>query len=234
MLSKLISLLKRSVVEISSAVGDVPETVDQQQDHRLEASIARSQSILSQAETAFRTMESTEQSLVQRLDKLEREQQHLQTQARSALQAGQETQAAVHAQQISECRHQMQSLQTELSEVSAQTARARYQLNRAQSDLGELLRERDMLTTSQTMHQTTLALRDHLAEGTESLTNARASVERIRARQQRAQDQWQAETDLQQSQDTKLQYQQAGIVWDDDSPDAILAQLKKETNHGKP
>lgn len=234
MLSKLISLLKRSVVEISSAIGDAPQSVDQQQEASLDASIAQSQSILSQAENAFRTLEATEQSLVQRLDTLEREHLQLESQARSALQDGQENQAAEIARQMSERRHQRLSLQAELTEISAQTARARYQLNRAQSALGELLRERDMLTTSQTLHQTTLALRDHLAESTESLTNARASVERIRAGQQQAQDRWQAETDLQQSQDTELQYQQAGIVWDDDSPEAILAQLKKETDHGKP
>lgn len=234
MLSKLMSLLKRSVVEITTAVGDAPAEADCLDEQQFNQQLSAARERVAQAESIYQTMDATQQSVVQSLADLRAEQQSLEQQARELLSDGSTERVDPIVQTLSGLRHRCHDLEQQKSDIAIQLSRAGYQLHRAQSKLGELERERDMLATSQTLHQTTVALRDNLAAGTESLTNARQSVQRIRNRHQHEQDKFSAEAELQQAQDTELQYQQAGIVWDDDSPEAILSQLKKEAEHGKP
>jgi len=225
--TKVVGLVRKSVSELTDAVTDIDgqhkttateQLTDQVQSAR--ASLSQSQQTLTKLEAHQRGLELNLATNKEQIATLEKE-------AIAALNAKDEHYALAVAENISRLTKDQHKEALTLRLASEATEREQYRVDNAKRVFEELEREAAMIQVTQTVQETTAQLRDQLDTGKGSLTSARETLDRIKAKQQTNDDLQAAEDEIEQHQDINQQMQDAGIEEDPLSPESIIEKLKK-------
>ena len=164
------------------------------------------------------------------VDRLKREVAEHEGYAMQAMEKGDETLALAVAEKIANLESELASQQQSLDSFSGSANRLKELVKKSERQVGEYKRQLSMVKTTESVQKATSAITDNFSSSNSKLLSAKDSLERIKAKQQKFDDQMKAAEVLEsESSDKSLEAQlkAAGIGGaSDSSANSVLARLK--------
>ena len=149
--------------------------------------------------------------------------------AGQALEKGDEALALEIAEKIAQFENEKVELEEVLATYSSSVAQLKAQVKEAEKTIKENQRQLSMVKTTESVQKATMAVNDTLATNSNSMSSAKASLERIKQRQADRADQLAAAKQLDNEEnggDLKAKMAAAGIGDTKSKGDDVLARLK--------
>jgi len=146
-----------------------------------------------------------------------------------ALEKGDETLALAVAEKISTLENELSTQQQALDSFEGNANRLKELVKKSERQVQEYKRQLSMVKTTESVQKATSAITDNFSSSNSKLLNAKDSLERIKAKQQKFDDQMKAAEVLEsENSDSSLEAQlkQAGIGASDNNANSVLERLK--------
>jgi len=171
-----------------------------------------------------------EQMAAQReVDRLEREIIEHEGYAGQALEKGDETLALAVAEKIANLETELATQQQALASFTGNADRLKELVKKSERQVAEHKRQLSMVKTTESVQKATSAITDNFSSSNSKLLNAKDSLERIKAKQQKFDDKMKAAEVLEsENSDNSLaaQLKAAGIGAQDNSANSVLDRIK--------
>ena len=224
------SIFKKIMTAIRGGASEVGEAiVDSNATRIFEQEIRDSENHLTKAKRDLTGVMAQQMSSSREVDRLKREVVEHEGYAVQALDKGDETLALAVAEKISTLENDLASQQQALDSFSGSADRLKELVKKSERQVGEYKRQLSMVKTTESVQKATSAITDNFSSSNSKLLNAKDSLERIKAKQQKFDDQMKAAEVLEsESSDNSLaaQLKEAGIGGSDNSANSVLDRLK--------
>ena len=224
------SIFKKIMTAIRGGASEVGEAiVDSNATRIFEQEIRDSENHLTKAKRDLTGVMAQQMSSSREVDRLKREVVEHEGYAVQALDKGDETLALAVAEKISALENDLASQQQALDSFSGSADRLKELVKKSERQVGEYKRQLSMVKTTESVQKATSAITDNFSSSNSKLLNAKDSLERIKAKQQKFDDQMKAAEVLEsENSDNSLaaQLKEAGIGGSDNSANSVLDRLK--------
>lgn len=163
------------------------------------------------------------------VDRVKREITEHEGYAVQALEKGDETLALAVAEKISALESELSTQQQALDSFQGNAERLKELVKKSERQVAEYKRQLSMVKTTESVQKATSAITDNFSSSNSKLLNAKDSLERIKAKQQKFDDQMKAAEVLEsENSDSSLEakLKEAGIGASDNNANSVLERLK--------
>lgn len=163
------------------------------------------------------------------VDRIKREVTEHEGYVNQALDKGDETLALAVAEKIAALEGELVTQQQALDSFAGNAERLKELVKKSERQIGEYKRQLSMVKTTESVQKATSAITDNFSSSNSKLLNAKDSLERIKAKQQKFDDQMKAAEVLEsENSDNSLEakLKEAGIGQADASANSVLERLK--------
>ncbi len=163
------------------------------------------------------------------VDRVKREITEHEGYAVQALEKGDETLALAVAEKISALESELATQQQALDSFQGNAERLKELVKKSERQVAEYKRQLSMVKTTESVQKATSAITDNFSSSNSKLLNAKDSLERIKAKQQKFDDQMKAAEVLEsENSDSSLEakLKEAGIGASDNNANSVLERLK--------
>jgi phage shock protein A len=224
------SIFKKIMTAIRGGASEVGEAiVDSNATRIFEQEIRDSENHLTKAKRDLTGVMAQQMAAGRDVDRLKREVTEHEGYAVQALDKGDETLALAVAEKISTLESELSSQQQALDSFSGSANRLKELVKKSERQVGEYKRQLSMVKTTESVQKATSAITDNFSSSNSKLLNAKDSLERIKAKQQKFDDQMKAAELLESdTADNSLaaQLKEAGIGAADNNANSVLDRLK--------
>lgn len=224
------SILKKLFTAIKGGAREVGESIVDANGIRIfEQEIADAQNALEKAKKNLTEVMAKEMQTKRAIADLESSISEHEDYAAQALDKGDEALALEVATKIADFEAQKAEQDEVLATFTNSVAQLKQQIKEAEKTIKENQRQLSMVKTTESVQQATMAVNTTLASNDSSMTSAKASLERIKQRQQDRQDQLSAAKSLESEtngDDLKAKLEAAGIGKGSTSGSDVLARIK--------
>jgi len=224
------SIFKKIMTAIRGGASEIGETiVDANATRIFEQEIRDAEHHLTKAKRDLTGVMAQQMAANREVDRLKREIVEHEGYAMQAMEKGDETLALAVAEKIATLESELATQQQALDSFSGNADRLKELVKKSERQVAEYKRQLSMVKTTESVQKATSAITDNFSSSNSKLLNAKDSLERIKAKQQKFDDQMKA-AELLASEDTdnslKAQLKAAGIGANDNSANSVLARLK--------
>jgi len=224
------SIFKKIMTAIRGGASEVGEAiVDSNATRIFEQEIRDSENHLTKAKRDLTGVMAQQMAASREVDRLKREVTEHEGYAMQAMEKGDETLALAVAEKISTLESELATQQQALDSFSGSANRLKELVKKSERQVQEFKRQLSMVKTTESVQKATSAITDNFSSSNSKLLNAKDSLERIKAKQQKFDDKMQAAELLEsESSDNSLaaQLKEAGIGSTDNSANSVLERLK--------
>lgn len=224
------SIFKKIMTAIRGGASEVGEAiVDSNATRIFEQEIRDSENHLTKAKRDLTGVMAQQMAAKREVDRLQREVTEHEGYAVQALEKGDESLAMAVAEKISNLENELATQQQALDSFSGNANRLKELVKKSERQVGEYKRQLSMVKTTESVQKATSAITDNFSSSNSKLLNAKDSLERIKAKQQKFDDQMKAAEVLEsENSDNSLaaQLKEAGIGGTDNSANSVLDRLK--------
>jgi len=224
------SIFKKIMTAIRGGASEVGEAiVDSNATRIFEQEIRDSENHLTKAKRDLTGVMAQQMAAGREVDRLKREVTEHEGYAVQALEKGDETLALAVAEKISTLESDLSTQQQALDSFSGSANRLKELVKKSERQVGEYKRQLSMVKTTESVQKATSAITDNFSSSNSKLLNAKDSLERIKAKQQKFDDQMKAAELLESdTADNSLaaQLKEAGIGAADNNANSVLERLK--------
>ncbi|NOU51106.1 PspA/IM30 family protein [Pseudoalteromonas sp. JBTF-M23] len=224
------SILKKLFTAVRGGAREVGESIVDANGIRIfEQEIADAKNALQKAKRSLTEVMAKEMQTTRKISALNDSIAEHENYAGQALEKGNEALALEIAQKIGDFETEKAEHEEVLSGFSQHIVVLKQQIKEAEKSIKENQRQLSMVKTTESVQQATMAVNSTLNTNSSAMTSAKASLERIRQRQQDRQDQLGAAKTLEaetNGDDLKAKMAEAGIGSTNASGADILARIK--------
>jgi phage shock protein A len=224
------SIFKKIMTAIRGGASELGETiVDANATRIFEQEIRDAENHLTKAKRDLTGVMAQQMAANREVDRLKREVTEHEGYALQAMEKGDETLALAVAEKIANLESELSTQQQALDSFSGNANRLKELVKKSERQVGEYKRQLSMVKTTESVQKATSAITDNFSSSNSKLLNAKDSLERIKAKQQKFDDQMQAAELLEsENSDSSLaaQLKAAGIGDSDNSANSVLERLK--------
>lgn len=227
------SVLQKILTAMRGGVNEWGESIVDNNGSRIfQQEIRDAEHELQQAKQELAALMAESTSLKRQISQAEEESSRREKDARKALSAGEEALAREVAERIVESERHAQELNATRDVLQGKIVGLRERAQQAEKQLAEYRRELQVVKTNERVLRTTAQIDTNINSNNSSLNNARQTLERIRERQNREEDQQAARAQLEKEfsgADLDEKLKAAGIDDKQDAVDSVLARLKTDS-----
>ncbi|WP_105166683.1 PspA/IM30 family protein [Pseudoalteromonas sp. T1lg23B] len=224
------SILKKLFTAVRGGAREAGEAIVDANGIRIfEQEIADAKNALQKAKRSLTEVMAKEMQTSRKIKALEDSIAEHEGYAGQALEQGNEALALEIAEKIGDFETEKAEHEEVLNGFSQHIVTLKQQVKEAEKSIKENQRQLSMVKTTESVQQATMAVNSTLNTNSSSMTSAKASLERIRQRQQDRQDQLGAAKALEaetNGEDLKAKLAQAGIGGSNPKSEDILARIK--------
>jgi len=224
------SIFKKIMTAIRGGASEMGEAiVDSNATRIFEQEIRDSENHLTKAKRDLTGVMAQQMAASRDVDRLKREVTEHEGYAVQALEKGDETLALAVAEKIAALESDLGNQQQALDSFSGSANRLKELVKKSERQVGEYKRQLSMVKTTESVQKATSAITDNFSSSNSKLLNAKDSLERIKAKQQKFDDRMKAAEVLEsENSDNSLaaQLKEAGIGAADNSANSVLDRLK--------
>jgi len=224
------SIFKKIMTAIRGGASEVGEAiVDSNATRIFEQEIRDSENHLTKAKRDLTGVMAQQMAASRDVDRLKREVTEHEGYAVQALEKGDETLALAVAEKISTLESELSAQQQALDSFSGNADRLKELVKKSERQVSEYKRQLSMVKTTESVQKATSAITDNFSSSNSKLLNAKDSLERIKAKQQKFDDRMKAAELLEsENSDNSLEAQlkEAGIGASSNSANSVLDRLK--------
>lgn len=216
---------------IRGGASELGETiVDANSTRIFEQEIRDAENHLTKAKRDLTGVMAQQMSANREVDRLKREVVEHEGYAMQAMEKGDETLALAVAEKIATLESELATQQQALDSFSGSADRLKDLVKKSERQVAEYKRQLSMVKTTESVQKATSAITDNFSSSNSKLLNAKDSLERIKAKQQKFDDQMKAAEVLESENSDKsleAQLKAAGIGGgSDNTANSVLARLK--------
>ncbi len=224
------SIFKKIMTAVRGGASEVGEAiVDSNATRIFEQEIRDSENHLTKAKRDLTGVMAQQMASQRDVDRLKREITEHEGYAVQALEKGDETLALAVAEKISALEAELLTQQQALDSFEGNANRLKELVKKSERQVGEYKRQLSMVKTTESVQKATSAITDNFSSSNSKLLNAKDSLERIKAKQQKFDDKMKAAELLEsENSDNSLEAQlkEAGIGKADSNANSVLERLK--------
>lgn len=224
------SIFKKIMTAIRGGASEIGETIiDANATRIFEQEIRDAEHHLTKAKRDLTGVMAQQMAANREVDRLKREIAEHEGYAMQAMEKGDEALALAVAEKIANLESELATQQQALDSFSGNAERLKELVKKSERQVAEYKRQLSMVKTTESVQKATSAITDNFSSSNSKLLSAKDSLERIKAKQQKFDDQMKA-AELLESEDSdnslKAQLKAAGIGDSDASANSVLARLK--------
>ncbi len=224
------SIFKKIMTAIRGGATEVGEAiVDSNATRIFEQEIRDAENHLTKAKRDLTGVMAQQMSASREVDRIKRDIAEHEGYAVQALEKGDETLALAVAEKIATLESEQTTQQQALDSFEASANRLKDLVKKSERQVAEYKRQLSMVKTTESVQKATSAITDNFSSSNSKLLNAKDSLERIKAKQQKFDDQMKA-AELLDSEDSdnslEAKLKEAGIGGTDNSASSVLDRLK--------
>ncbi len=224
------SIFKKIMTAIRGGATEVGESiVDSNATRIFEQEIRDAENHLTKAKRDLTGVMAQQMSSSREVDRVKREVVEHEGYAVQALEKGDETLALAVAEKIAALESELSTQQQSLDSFEGSANRLKDLVKKSERQVQEYKRQLSMVKTTESVQKATSAITDNFSSSNSKLLSAKDSLERIKAKQQKFDDQMKAAEVLEsENSDTSLEakLKEAGIGATDASASSVLDRLK--------
>lgn len=224
------SIFKKIMTAIRGGASEVGESiVDSNATRIFEQEIRDAENHLTKAKRDLTGVMAQQMASSRDVDRIKREVTEHEGYAVQALEKGDETLALAVAEKIATLESELSSQQQSLDSFEGSANRLKDLVKKSERQVNEYKRQLSMVKTTESVQKATSAITDNFSSSNSKLLSAKDSLERIKAKQQKFDDQMKAAEVLEsEDSDTSLaaKLKEAGIGSTDASASSVLDRLK--------
>ncbi|MCO4797831.1 MAG: PspA/IM30 family protein [Colwelliaceae bacterium] len=224
------SIFKKIMTAIRGGATEVGESiVDSNATRIFEQEIRDAENHLTKAKRDLTGVMAQQMASSREVDRIKREVVEHEGYAVQALEKGDETLALAVAEKISNLESELSSQQQSLDSFEGSANRLKELVKKSERQVQEHKRQLSMVKTTESVQKATSAITDNFSSSNSKLLSAKDSLERIKAKQQKFDDQMKAAEMLEsENSDNSLEAQlkEAGIGATDNNANSVLERLK--------
>ncbi|GLX84429.1 phage shock protein A [Thalassotalea loyana] len=220
---KIMTAVRGGATEVGEAIVDANST------RIFEQEIRDAENHLTKAKRDLTGVMAQQMSASREVDRVKREIAEHEGYATQALEQGNETLALEVAEKIASLESELATNQQSLESFEGNAARLKELVKKSERQITEYKRQLSMVKTTESVQKATSAITDNFSSSNSKLLNAKDSLERIKAKQQKFDDQLKAAETLEsETSDNSLEakLKAAGIGAQDNSANSVLERLK--------
>jgi phage shock protein A len=224
------SIFKKIMTAIRGGATEVGEAiVDSNATRIFEQEIRDAENHLTKAKRDLTGVMAQQMAASREVDRITREVTEHEGYAVQALEKGDENLAMAVAEKISHLETELANQQQALDSFTASANRLKELVKKSERQVQEYKRQLSMVKTTESVQKATSAITDNFSSSNSKLLNAKDSLERIKAKQQKFDDKMKAAELLEsENSDNSLaaQLKEAGIGATDNNANSVLERLK--------
>lgn len=224
------SIFKKVMTAIRGGASEVGEAViDANATRIFEQEIRDAENHLTKAKRDLTGVMAQQMASSREVDRLKREITEHEGYATQALEKGDETLALAVAEKIAALESELLSQQESLNSFESSANRLKELVKKSERQVTEHKRQLSMVKTTESVQRATSAITDNFSSSNSKLLSAKDSLERIKAKQQKFDDQMKAAELLEsENSDSSLEakLKEAGIGQADSSANSVLERIK--------
>jgi phage shock protein A len=230
------SIFKKIMTAVRGGATEIGESiVDANSTRIFEQEIRDAENHLTKAKRDLTGVMAQQMAANREVDRLKREITEHEGYAVQALDKGDESLALAVAEKITNLESELSAQQQALDSFSTNAERLKELVKKSERQVTEYKRQLSMVKTTASVQKATSAITDNFASSNSKLLNAKDSLERIKAKQEKFDDQLKA-AELLESEDSdnslEAKLKAAGIGDQDTSANSVLERLKAKQNKG--
>lgn len=224
------SIFKKIMTAIRGGASEVGEAiVDANATRIFEQEIRDAENHLTKAKRDLTGVMAQQMAASREVDRIKREITEHEGYAEQALNKGDEALALAVAEKIAALESELATQQQALDSFSGNADRLKELVKKSERQVAEYKRQLSMVKTTESVQKATSAITDNFSSSNSKLLNAKDSLERIKAKQQKFDDQMKAAEVLEsENSDNSLaaRLKEAGIGDSDASANSVLDRIK--------
>ncbi|NQY35043.1 MAG: PspA/IM30 family protein [Alteromonadaceae bacterium] len=224
------SIFKKIMTAIRGGATEIGESiVDSNATRIFEQEIRDAEHHLTKAKRDLTGVMAEQMSASRDVDRLKRDVAEHEGYAVQALEKGDESLALAVAEKIANLESELTTQQQALDSFSGNATRLKELVKKSERQVAEFKRQLSMVKTTESVQKATSAITDNFSSSNSKLLNAKDSLERIKAKQQKFDDRMKAAEVLEsEDSDNSLaaQLKEAGIGATSTSANSVLERLK--------
>ncbi|NMP15132.1 MULTISPECIES: PspA/IM30 family protein [unclassified Thalassotalea] len=224
------SIFKKIMTAIRGGATEIGEgIVDANSTRIFEQEIRDAENHLTKAKRDLTSVMAQQMAASRDVDRIKRDISEHEGYATQALEKGNEPLALQVAEKIANLENELTTQQQALDSFSTNANRLKDLVKKSERQVAEYKRQLSMVKTTDSVQKATSAITDNFASSNSKLLNAKDSLERIKAKQQKFDDQLKAAEVLEaEDSDNSLEAQlkEAGIGNQDNSANSVLDRIK--------
>ena len=224
------SIFKKIMTAIRGGATEVGESiVDANATRIFEQEIRDAENHLTSAKRDLTGVMAQQMSSTREVNRVKREITEHEGYAVQALEKGDETLALAVAEKISALENELSTQQQALDSFQSNAERLKELVKKSERQVAEYKRQLSMVKTTESVQKATSAITDNFSSSNSKLLSAKDSLERIKAKQQKFDDQMKAAEVLEsENSDSSLEakLKEAGIGNADNNANSVLERLK--------
>ena len=228
------SIFKKVMTAIRGGASEVGEAIVDANGTRIfEQEIRDAEHHLTKAKRDLTNVMAEQMAASREVERLNREISEHEGYVAQALEKGDETLALAVAEKISALETELASQQQALASFETNATRLKELVRKSERQIQEHKRQLSMVKTTESVQKATSAITDNFSSSNSKLLNAKDSLERIKAKQQKFDDKMKAAEALEaETGDSSLEAQlkAAGIGGADNSANSVLDRIKAKQN----
>jgi phage shock protein A len=220
---KIMTAIRGGATEVGEAIVDANAT------RIFEQEIRDAENHLTQAKRDLTGVMAQQMAASREVDRVKREIVEHEGYAVQALEKGDETLALAVAEKIAALESELATQQQALESFEGNANRLKELVKKSERQVAEYKRQLSMVKTTESVQKATSAITDNFSSSNSKLLNAKDSLERIKAKQQKFDDRMKAAEVLEsENSDNSLEakLKEAGIGQADASANSVLERLK--------
>ncbi len=225
LLNKLLTAVRGVAHEAGEAI------VDEQGVRILEQEIRDSKENMNKAKTSLTAVMAESMAANRKVTALENEIKEYEGYVAAALNKGDEGLAMEAAEKLAELETEFNTQKTVAESFSSQVTQLKSTIKETEKQIEAMERQVNVVKTTESVQKAAEATASSFSGTTSSLNNAASSLERIKARQQKRQDQMAAASELAKDssgEDLKSRLASAGITQSSNSASSVLERIRKQ------
>lgn len=224
------SIFKKIMTAIRGGASEAGEAIiDANATRIFEQEIRDAENHLTKAKRDLTGVVAEQMAAQREVDRLQREITEHEGYAGQALEKGDETLALAVAEKIANLESELATQQQALASFTGNADRLKELVKKSERQVAEHKRQLSMVKTTESVQKATSAITDNFSSSNSKLLNAKDSLERIKAKQQKFDDKMKAAEVLEsENSDNSLaaQLKAAGIGAQDNSANSVLDRIK--------
>ncbi|TRX53891.1 PspA/IM30 family protein [Thalassomonas sp. M1454] len=228
------SIFKKIMTAIRGGATEIGEgIVDANSTRIFEQEIRDAEHHLTKAKRDLTAVMAQQMSANREVDRLKRDIAEHEGYVAQALEKNNEALALQVAEKVASLESELSTQQQALDSFSANADRLKELVKKGERQVAEFKRQLSMVKTTDSVQKATSAITDNFSSSSSKLLSAKDSLERIKAKQQKFDDQLKAAEVLEsESSDSSLEAQlkAAGIGQQDNSANSVLERIKAKQN----